>query len=54
MFRNLKLRQVLLCLGLQVIALFGVPVKAEEIEDLLRKQQEIKLECVMREDDASD
>jgi hypothetical protein len=51
MFGRVKFRQAILCLGLQLIAMFGVPVKAEDVEDLLRKGQQIRIES---EDHRSD
>ncbi|HMC59643.1 MAG TPA: hypothetical protein VKJ01_10660 [Candidatus Solibacter sp.] len=40
MFKNRQLRKVLLCLGLEVAALMGAPIRPDEIEDLLRNAQQ--------------
>ena len=50
MFRGNRLRTVLLCLGLEVVALLGVPTRPDEIEDLLRKARHAKIEFQMRKE----
>jgi hypothetical protein len=44
MFQSSKLRKVVLCLGLEVGALMGANIRAEEIEDLLWMGQRVKIE----------
>ena len=50
MFHNHKLRKVLLCLGLELAALIGAPVRPDEIEDLLRNSRQARIEFSIRED----
>jgi hypothetical protein len=50
MFKNRQLRKVLLCLGLEVAALMGAPIRPDEIEDLLRNAQQAGIEFRIRED----
>ena len=50
MLRNQELRKVLLCLGLEIAALMGAPMRPDEIEDLLRIGQQAKIEWSSRED----
>ena len=50
MFRNHRLRTVLLCLGLEIVALFGAPIRPDEIEDLLRNSRQVMIHFSVRED----
>jgi hypothetical protein len=50
MYRNYQLRKVLLCIGLEVAALMGAPMKPDEIEDLLRNSQRARIELSIRDD----
>jgi len=50
MFRNRHLRKVLLCLGLEMAALMGAPLRPEEIEDLLRNAQQATIEFSIYKD----
>lgn len=47
---NYQLRKVLLCIGLEVAALMGAPMKPDEIEDLLRNSQRARIELSIRDD----
>src|ERR1022692_3433831 len=48
MFRNHRLRKVLLCLGLEVAALMGAPMRPDEIEDLLRNSRQARIDFIVR------
>ena len=50
MFRNRRLRKLLLCLGLEIAALIGAPVRPDEIEDLLGNTRNAKIEFSSRKD----
>jgi hypothetical protein len=50
MFRNHRLRKVLLCLGLEVAALMGAPMRPDEIEDLLRNSRQARIDFSVCED----
>jgi hypothetical protein len=50
MFRNRRLRKLLLCLGLEIAALMGAPVRPDEIEDLLGNTRNAKIEFCSRKD----
>lgn len=50
MFRDHQLRKVLLCVGLEVAALMGAPMRPDEIEDLLRNSQQARIHFSVRED----
>ena len=50
MFRNNQLRKVLLCVGLEMAALMGAPMRPDEIEDLLRNSQQSRIHSSVRED----
>ena len=50
MFHYHQLRKVLLCLGLEMAALIGAPIRPDEIEDLLRNSQRGRIEFSIRED----
>jgi hypothetical protein len=51
MFRDHQLRKVLLCVGLEVAALMGAPMRPDEIEDLLRNSQQARIHfSIVRED----
>jgi hypothetical protein len=52
--RNPILRKVVLCLGLEVAALMGAPLRPDEMEDLLRSRQQDRIECACREDSICD
>ena len=49
--RKRELRKIVLCLGLELAALIGVPMRPDEIEDLLRSGQQARIEFVCRDDD---
>jgi hypothetical protein len=51
MFHKHQLRVLVLCLGMELAAFMGVPVRADEIEDLLRNARREQIECSVREDD---
>jgi hypothetical protein len=46
-----KLRHALLCIGLLSATLIGAPVRTEEIELLLRKGRETRVEASIGSDD---
>jgi len=50
MFRNRRLRKLLLCLGLEIAVLMGSPMRPDQIEDLLGNSRKAKIEFSSRKD----
>ncbi len=46
--RSRKLRKILLCLGMEGAALFGAPIRPEDVEDLLRNGKLAKVESTVQ------
>jgi hypothetical protein len=45
------LRKLVLCLGIEMAALMGATLRPEDVEDLLRGAQRIRIESIYREED---
>ncbi len=56
MFRSHRFRKLALCLGFLATAIMGAPIRPDEIADLLRMDQQAKIEMSVRKegDDTSD
>jgi hypothetical protein len=50
MSRNRQLGKILLCLGMEMAALLGAPVRPDEMEDLLRNAQLAKVESTIAQE----
>jgi hypothetical protein len=50
MSSNKQLQKILLCLGMEAAALMGAPMRADEVEDLLRRAQQSKVESTIRQE----
>ena len=48
MSANKQLRKILLCLGIEAAALLGAPIRPDDVEDLLRRAQRVKIESTIR------
>ncbi len=50
MFRSRRFRKFVLCLGLAMTAAIGAPIPPDEIADLLRMEQQAKIEFSLSKD----
>lgn len=50
MSSNKQLQKILLCLGMEAATLMGAPMRADEVEDLLRRAQQSKVESTVRQE----
>ena len=50
MFRNQRIRRIVLCAGLEMAALMGAPLRPDELADLFRSKQQAGIESSVRKD----
>ncbi len=50
MFRSHKIRKLALCLGVLASAVMGAPIRPDEIADLLRTENQAKIEMSARKE----
>ncbi len=50
MFRSHKIRKLALCLGMLASAVMGAPIRPDEIADLLRTENQAKIEMSVRKE----
>ena len=44
-------RKIVLCLGMELAAMMGALLRPEDVEDLLRNGQRVRIESICREED---
>ncbi len=50
MSSNKQLQKILLCLGMEAAALMGAPMRADEVEDLLRNARQSNIESTISQE----
>jgi hypothetical protein len=43
-------KKIVLCLGIEMAALMGAPLRPEDVEDMLRSGQRVRIESTCREE----
>jgi hypothetical protein len=44
-------KKIVLCLGIEIAAMMGAPLRPEDFEDLLKSGRSVRIESVYREED---
>jgi hypothetical protein len=52
MFRSQRFRKIVLCVGMEMAALMGAPLRPDELADLFRSKQQAGIEFSVRKDGA--
>jgi len=50
MSRSREFRKIVLCVGMEMAALMGAPLRPDELADLFRSQQQAGIESSVRKD----
>ncbi len=50
MSRSQEFRKIVLCMGMEMAALMGAPLRPDELADLFRSKQQAGIESSMRKD----